>query len=49
MPQDLNDSNSLKGANWMSLSHIYNKRVLTIMKECKKGLKDTRSDTIQTE
>ena len=26
----------------MSLSHIYNRRVLTIMKERKEGLKDTR-------
>ena len=42
MPQDLNDSDSLKQANWMPLSHIYNRRVLTIMKECKEGLKDAR-------
>ena len=42
MPQDLNDSDSLKQANWMPLSHIYNGRVLTIMKACKEGLKDAR-------
>ena len=42
MPQDLNDSDSLKRVNWMPLSHIYNSRILTIMEECKEGLKDTR-------
>ena len=42
MPQDLTDTDSLKRANWMPLSHIYNRRVLTIMKECKEGLNDIK-------
>ena len=42
MLQDLNDSDSLKQANWMPLSHLYNRIVLTIMKEYKEGLKDER-------
>tara|TARA_B100001146_G_C16162045_1_gene426112 strand:- start:171 stop:902 length:732 start_codon:yes stop_codon:yes gene_type:complete len=42
LPKELDDYSSLERANWLPLNHIYNRRLLIIMKECKDGIKDER-------